>query len=414
MAEKLYISKVSLGSDIYYIKDTEAQEILATLGTAAYADVSTTGVAIGDEGLVTGGQVATAIHDIAGALHFIAVLNKDAASFEAALAEYKTAHPDYEESTGDIVIYKDAEYIYADSKWNELGSEGRYVLKSTQIAGIAINDGITVAQLKTALGLGALAYKDSASGTVAAQTISGVKATGTSTGSISVVLTETDASITPSTTTVTPEGDISGTVTATGAVSLAASTTESDFQVTGTVAAPTITVTPATTTIQTINSVGTQASFTEGTFSQGTLPSYSQGSKAAWSASVDENGTLSFSFTANGDDTWDAGTLPTKAADTFVANELPTKNTAQTVATGITSASATAPVFTGGRIAATFTGNTAGDAITATFDGKDMTVMNGGTYKKSGVDTQQTKFTGAALELAVGDITVSAKDVTVS
>ena len=44
-------------------------------------------------------------------------------------------------------------------------------------------------------------------------------------------------------------------------------------------------------------------------FSKGTLPSFKQGSKAAWSASVSGE-TLSFSWTTNGNDTWSAGTLP--------------------------------------------------------------------------------------------------------
>ena len=70
-------------------------------------------------------------------------------------------------------------------------------------------------------------------------------------------------------------------------------------------------------------SAGTLPSFIRGAFKAGTLPSYTQGDKASWSASVSNDGVLSFSWTTNGDDTFDAGTLPSHAADTFDAGTLP-------------------------------------------------------------------------------------------
>lgn len=392
---KTYLSKVQLGDGLYYIKDSEAKAVIDSLKAAAFKDVASE-VSSEDSGLVTGAQVAAAIANLAGAMHFIGV---------------KTELP-ATANDGDVVMIGTKEYVYAGGKWNEIGDEGIYALKSTTVAGYPLSANITVDNLKTALGLGALAYKDSASGTVEGQTISGVKATGTSTGSIAVVLDQNEAAATLTKGDYTPEGSVSGTTTAAGTVSLAASEADGAFQVTGSVAAPTITVTPATTSIQTINSVGTQASFTEGAFSQGSLPTYTQGSKAAWSAEV-ESETLSFSFTANGDDTFTQGTLPTKAADIFVANDLPTKSDAFTVATGIASASATAPVFTGGKVAATFAGTEAD--ITATFAGTKaaQALVTEVKYNQASVNAAGTKFTGAAITLDVGDIAVAAKDVTV-
>lgn len=86
------------------------------------------------------------------------------------------------------------------------------------------------------------------------------------------------------------------------------------FTPTGSVSAPTVTVTPTTTTVNSITDVGTLPSCT--------LPSLS--------TSV-ANETLTLSWTAG---SFAAGTLPTKGSDT-------------TVATGISSATASQPTFTG-------------------------------------------------------------------
>ena len=50
------ISKLTVGGEVYYLKDSEARELLAKLGTAAKKDVAA-GVSAEDHGLVTGAQV---------------------------------------------------------------------------------------------------------------------------------------------------------------------------------------------------------------------------------------------------------------------------------------------------------------------------------------------------------------------
>ncbi len=391
------ISKMTVGSETYYLKDAEARALLAQLGEAAKKNVATS-IAAGEDGLVTGAQVQAAIGSLSGAMHFIGK---------------KEAVPDtYDGEAGDVILVGSKEYVYDGTKFIELGDESIYALKTVTIGTQNLSQNISLDTLKSDLGLGDLAYKDSATGTVGAQTISGVKATGTSTGSISVGLTQTDTSATLTKADYTPAGTISGSVTAAGSVSIAKDA-ENGVQISGSVSAPKVTVTPATASVQLIDSVGTQASFSEGAFSAGSLPTYTQGAKASWSASVDEDETLSFSFTANGDDTFSAGTLPSKEADTFTANTLPTKSAATTVVTGITSATAEAPVFTGDKFAATFTGSAAN--IAATFSGETSTgaLVTDVKYSKAAVDAEQTKFTGASIELDVGDITVAAKQVTV-
>jgi hypothetical protein len=397
-ADAAVLSKIQIGDTTYLLKDKDVRAILATLGSASLKDVSANGVAAGEEGLVTGAQVQAAIAGVTGVLTLKGKVD--------ALPEDTTGY-----SNGDVIFVGDVEYVAYEDSWIELGDEGSYVPKTRTVATLGLDQDITVSALQTALGLGKLAYKDSASGTVAGQTISGVKATGTSAGSIEVGLTQSATAATLTTASYTPEGKVAGSTTAAGSVGLAATESTDAFQVTGTVGAQTVTVTPSTGSVNSITDVGSQASYTQGTFSAGSLPSFTQGSKASWTANVDDE-TLSFSFTANGDDSFSQGTLPSHADDSFTANNLPTKE-AVTVATGITSASVSQPTFTGGRIAATFTGSSSD--ISATFTGTEKAdaIVTGVSYDKASVDADATKFTGSSITLDVGDITVASKDVTV-
>lgn len=394
------ISKITIGDQVYYLKDAEARALLETLGTAAQKDIAA-GVSADEAGLVTGAQVHAAIAQVSGALQFVGKFDSLDAAGESGQS-FKN---------GDIILVGVKEYIRYEGAWIELGDEGIYALKSVTIGTQSLASNIDLAVLATDLGLKALAYKDSASGTVAGQTISGVKATGVSTGEIAVALDQTSTAAALTKGDYTPEGTVSGSNTAAGTVAIAKS--EEGTQISGSVSAPNITVTPATTSMAHIDSVGTQASYSEGAFNAGALPTYTQGSKAAWSASVDDNETLSFSFTTNGDDIFSQGALPSKDPDTFTANELPTKSEPVSVVTGITSAVADAPVFTGDKFAATFSGTET--QIAATFAGTLAAgaLVTGVNYDKASVNAENTKFTGKAIELDVGDIAVASKEVTV-
>ena len=408
-----YLSKVQLDK-LYEIKDAFAREELSKLGTVATHDIAT---AISDvDGKIADAATVKAYVDAqVGSIHKfdvkiyeqLPVASKDTMFILGLVAEEGTVD-------GSYVEYITVENPAGTYTWEKIGTTqtdlADYVKKTLTIAGIDLADDITAEELKTALGLKALAFKDSARGTVAGQTISGVKATGTSTGSIAVVLDQNSTAADLTKADYTPEGSVTGTTTAAGSVSIAKS--DNGTQISGTVSAPKVTVTPATASVQYIDSVGTQASFTEGAFSAGSLPKYTQGAKADWSASVD-NETLSFSWTANGDDSFSAGTLPSKDADKFTANALPTKTAATTVVTGITSATADAPIFTGDKFGATFTGSESN--IAATFNGTLVTdaLVTGVNYDKASVNAEGTKFTGKAIELAVGNIAVDAKEVIV-
>lgn len=408
-----YLSKVQLDK-LYEIKDAFAREELGKLGTVATHDIAT---AISDvDGKIADAATVKAYVDAqVGSIHKFDVkiytklptASKDTMFILGLVAEAGVVD-------GSYIEYITVENPSGTYTWEKIGTTqtdlADYVKKTLTIAGIDLADNITADELKTALGLKALAFKDSATGTVAGQTISGVKATGNSAGSIDVELTQTPTAATVATKTQAITGGVTGTVVANGSVGIAKS--DAGTQISGTVSAPTVTVTPATASIKQVTSVGTLPTKATDTWNAGTLPSFTQGAKAQWSASVDDNETLSFSFTANGDDTFSKGTLPNYVEGAFTQGTLPTLASAgTTVVTGITSATASAPVFTGDKFAATFTGSSAD--ISATFAGDSIQVVDTVTYNEAAVNADATKFNPAAIELDVGAITVASKEVTV-
>lgn len=393
------ISKLTIGDKTYYLKDAEARELLATLGTAAKKDVAA-GVSAEEQGLVTGAQVQAAIAGISGSMHFRGVFDSlDDVTDPAA---------------GDVAIVGVKEYVYGGepAKWHELGDESIYALKTVTIGTQNLSANIDLDTLATDMGLGKLAKKDSATGTVAGQTITGLKAKGNTAGTIAVGLTQTSTTAVLTKSDYTPSGDVTGSVTAAGSVSIAKDA-ENGTQISGSVSAPTVTVTPATDTIKKVTSVGTLPTKAADTFTPNGDDKFTQGSQAAWSANVDDaSETLSFSFTANDLPTFTQGAKASYEEGTFDAGKLPElAATGTQVVTGITSATATAPVFTGDKFAASFTGASAD--ITATFAGEKTSVVSGVNYDKATVDAEKTTFTGAAVELAVDDVVVTAKEVTV-
>lgn len=393
------ISKLTIGDKTYYLKDAEARELLTTLGNAAKKDVAA-GVGADEQGLVTGAQVQAAIAGIAGSMHFRGVFASTAAVTDPA--------------AGDVIIVGVKEYVYGGdpADWHELGDETLYALKTITIGTQNLSANINLDTLAADMGLGKLAKKDSATGTVAGQTITGVKATGNVTGSVAVALNQTATAATLAKSAYSPAGTIAADVTATGKVSIAKDA-ENGVQISGSVSAPTVTVTPATDSIKKVTSVGTLPTKAADIFTANGDDTFTAGSKAAWSANVDETSeTLSFSFTANDLPTFKQGAKASYTEGTFDAGTLPELAAEGTaVVTGITSATATAPVFTGDKFAATFTGDK--NTVNAAFTGTEVQVVSGVTYDKATVNAAETTFTADAVELAVGDIAVAPKDVTV-
>lgn len=392
------ISKLTIGDQTYYLKDAEVRELLKTLGTAAQKDVAA-GVSAEEQGLVTGAQVQAAIASIAGSMHFRGVVS----------AFTDITDP----AAGDVIIIGVKEYVYGGepATWHELGDESIYALKTVTIGTQNLSANINLDTLAADMDLGKLAKKDSATGTVAGQTITGLKAKGNAAGSIEVGLTQTATDATLTKSDYTPTGTVTGTTTAAGTVSIAKDA-ENGVQISGSVSAPNVTITPAKDSIKKVTSVGSLPSKAKDTFVTNGDDTFTQGSQASWSASVDENETLSFNFAPNTLPTFKQGAKASYTEGAFDAGTLPElAETATDVVTGITSATATAPVFTGDKFAATFAGNEVD--VNATFAGTKTQVVTGVSYDKAGVDTDKTKFTGGAVELDVDDVVVTSKEVTV-
>ena len=407
------LSKVKIGDVVYYLKDADVRKILDTYGSAVTYNVDTT-FNKDSNNLATSKAVATflenAITGLSGAMHFAGIKEELPASA----------------NNGEVVIVGTAEYVWSNDKsggagWILIGDEGvyatisgveaAYVKKTLTIAGIDLADAITAEELKTALELKALAYKDSASGSITV--VTGVKdAEYTPAGSVAVTLSQTSTAM-ESTGTFTPAGNVTGTTTASGTVSFARDNAENAFKVSGTVSAPTITVTPATTQVQNIDSVGTLPTYTA---AQYTAPSVNE-AKAQFAsegvvAAIDDTDTemLVFTTAAKADALTSTGfDKGSYTPAEFDKGTLPTLGTAQTVVTGIDRAEATAPVFTGDGIKANFSGIEA--AITARFDGTQGDVSVSGNYDKAGV--QSTGFTGTKATIS-HEVTSEAKTVTIS
>lgn len=401
------LSKVKIGSEIYYLKDAEVRALLDTFGDAVTYNVDTE-VAENSADLITSGAVHTYVNErvvelTGGAMTFLGIKDELPA----------TGNP------GEVVIVGTAEYVYADGKWNLYGDEGiyatiagveaDYVKKTLTIAGINLADAITADELKTALGLKALAYKDSAAGTLNDYATGVNDITYTPAGKIEVALNQTSTPI-ASTGTFTPAGNVSGNVTAAGTVAIARDDANG-VQVSGTVSAPAITVTPSTATVKHLDNVGTLPTYTAAKY---TAPSVNETSaqfaSEGLTAALDAEDTEMLVFTAAGKASaltatgFNAGSY---TAAQFDAGTLPTFGADQTVVTGIAKAEASAPTFTGDKFGATFSGSEV--AIAATFAGTEGNVSVSGNYDKAGVESASFSGNEATLSttLVTGNKTVT-------
>lgn len=478
MADNKLLSKVVINGSTYDLKDAVARTKVETLigshavealGAAAWQAVAAN---ISGTGLIDAATVKSYVDSQVGQVHSFDVVI-DAAGTAAGPSVTASADtmykiymvPDEQASAGAyiewITIRSGAEgaYTYA---WEKIGSTktdlSGYVSNEIKIAGLQLNKDITVAELQNALGLKAFAYADKGTATVAAQTVQGVKATGTSTGSITGAMAYTATNI-ESTGKVTATGSVTGDAIKGGSIAVtlkdaeaataATVTTEaykpagsvnSSFVVdadngvaiAGTVSKPTATVTPATATVQEMKTAGTAYSITEGAVEK-TADAKSAFATEGVVATVDEaNETLTFTaagtsqaVTASGDVEYTAPVL---------SGALPTFGASAAVMTGAT-VDVSQPTFTGNKYAVNsfFAGTEVEDmkvtgvtyvkqavntatftpvAATLGFSGDEVDVSVSGSYDKANKGT--LAFAGANIELAVGDIAVPGQTVEVT
>ena len=332
------ISKIKLANGTTVtIKDAQGRADMTTilgghnleaLGAAAWKAVAAN---ISGEGLVDAATVKAYVEaQIKTIPEFDVVIVADGEELPAASAD--TFHKIYlkKASTTGIAqkIYK--EYITVKNgdtySWELIGDTAIDVSgkvdKTTTIAGIALNKDISVADLQKALGLGAMAYADKASGSVTVQTIDSITMKEvTVAGNAAVTSKATDATLTKAD--YTPSGTITsdaikgGTVTVTlgdSATKTEATLSTSEFtpagtiaakeggsfsalktatlgevetggvQIEGTISSPAISLTAADKTFVTGLTGGKKASFVEGAFTPAAFQEgfYTAGAAATW------------------------------------------------------------------------------------------------------------------------------------
>lgn len=338
------ISKIKLANGTTVtIKDAQGRADMTTilgghaleaLGAAAWKAVATEVSKSAD--LPTAEAVKSYVDSAVGKIHNFDVVIDPAgtAAGPSVVASADTMYKIYLVPTGEASAGEYIEYITIKSgdgeaatfKWEPIGSTKTnltgYVLTTTTIATIKLDHNITVAELQTALGLGAMAYADKASGSGSVQTIDSITMKEVTVAGNAAVTSKT-AAATLTKTDYTPAGNIisdaikGGIVTVTledSKIKSEASLTTSEFTPTGTIAAkeggsfsalktatlgeietggvqiegtissPAISLTAADKTFATGLTGGKKASFVEGAFTPAAFQDgfYTAGAAATW------------------------------------------------------------------------------------------------------------------------------------
>lgn len=387
------LSKVKFGNTTYYIKDAAARAILDTFGNATLQDVALT-IADGGTGLTTSDQVYDFVMQQIGAVGDILNLLSD--DDHTAVTEPKA---------GDFVVEADgSEWLYDGSAWREVGSESAYVLKTFTIAGIDMQDNITVAELQAALELGALAYKDS--GSVKITTIDSMKSFNTGkAGEYNVTSTPVSVPATYDALDVTPAGSVeltAGTAAAasydkTTAVAISSAapvegTSVANYTPAGEVTVTNVTVTPSNVSVATVTDAGTAYQLQAGSMSQGTDTTSAFATEGVVvSIDSEDNEMLVFTNAGTANAVTASGTVT--YTDPVLSGSLPTFGS-ESVVNGITSASAQASFSGTGTVLSGTPSYTAASAtmtqptFTASFTGtnKNVTPTVATTVQAAGTD----------------------------
>ena len=373
------LSKVKFGNNTYYMKDADVRAILDTFG-----DIVTENKAVKIENGGTGIPNADQVYDfvVQQVTEVGKALNLIAATDHTAVEDPRV---------GDFVVESDgSEWVYDGNGWREVGTENAYVKKTFTIAGVDMQDNITVAELKQALELKALAFKDS--GSVKVTTIDSFDSFSTGkAGEYSVTSTPVAVPKTYSALDVTPAGSVeltAGTAAAasydktTGVTVATAAPTDGQsatYTPAGNVTVTNVTVTPDNVSVAKVTSAGEAYQLTGGSAVKAadTKSAFATEGVVASIGTGDDAETLILTAAGTADAVTAAGDVTYTAPQ--LTGSLPTFDT-ESVVSGISSASATASFSgTGVMINATPT-YTASDAtmtqptFTAAFEGTSKTV----------------------------------------
>lgn len=376
------ISKIKINEgEALNIKDAQGRTNMTTLlgghsltalGNAAWKNVATTvSAASTNDDLATAKAVYDAITAIGKALHFVGVATKQEGETE--LQAVERTFPVAEQMEGAIAVCGTKEFIAYGTPlaWNEFGDEGlyltkaeaeaNYVKKILTIAGIDLANDITADELKTALGLGNMAYVDQASGSIS--TVDSASVTAGKAGEYNVTAQTVAVPATFSPLDVTPSGDVAVTkktgasvsydkvsaVTVAGATAGEGQT--ANYTPSGTVSAPNVNASLdlKEASVATVTDAGTGYTISDGSVEQA-ADTTSTFAKTGMLAALDEEDTEMLCFTNAQTDS----AVTASGAITYTKQEisgaLPTfgsKDVVIKTGSDVSASLASAPVFTG-------------------------------------------------------------------
>lgn len=402
------LSKVKLGEITYYLKDADVRAILDTFGTIVTENKATK-IAADAEGVPTAAQVndfvVQQITSVGKALNLIAATDHTAVT---------------EARVGDFVVESDGkEWLYDGKAWREVGDERAWVAKTFTVAGIDMQDNITQEELQEALGLKALAYKDSGSVKITTPDSYNSFSTGKA-GEYSVTSTAVEVPDTYSSMDVTPFGSVEvkagvaaaasydKTTSVTVATAAPAEGQTATYVPAGSVTVTNVSVTPDRVNVAKLTSAGTAYSITPGSAvkASDTKSAFAVEGLVAEVGSGDDAETLIFSSADTSDAVTAAGDVTYTAPQ--LSGSLPTFGTESVVA-GIASSSATASFSGTGVMINATPAYTASDAtmtqptFTADFEGTSKSVT------PTVATTKQAAGTDGKVTVASETITPSAK-----
>lgn len=391
------LSKVKFGNQTYYMKDADVRAILDTFGNIVTENKATK-IENGATGIPNADQVydfvVQQVTEVGKALNLIAA----------------TDHTTVEDPrVGDFVVESDgSEWVYDGNGWREVGSENAYVKKTFTIAGVNMQDNITVAELQKALELKALAFKDS--GTVKITTIDSMNQFSTGkAGSYDVSASEVSVPATYDALDVTPAGSVTieaGTAAAasydkTTSVSVASAAPAdgqtANYTPAGEVTVTNVTVTPSNVSVAKVTSAGQAYQLSAGSVSQAadTKSQFATEGVVASIGSGDDAETLILVAAGTADAVTAAGAVT--YTDPTLTGSLPTFGE-ESVVSGISSASATASFSGSGVVLSATPAYTSADAtvtqptFTGSFSGtsKSVTPTVATSVKAAGTDGKVT------------------------
>lgn len=446
------LKKLTVGGATYFLKDADLRKLVESFGSVVYKDVVTT---FNEDGADIATEAATAayikekIAGLQGAMHFVGVTGaRTEGDTDLQVIEKFYTAKGVLPAAGDVILIGDnaKEYICsaagataAAATWEEVGDQtiyltiaaaaATYTPMTRTIAGIDLKDDITTEEMKTALGLKALAYKDTASGSVdVIDTINNI--TVGKAGEYNVAgQTTVDVAQTFTALDVTPAGNITvnaGTAAAatyqkTTAATISASDVgegqSANYTPAGTVALPSLTagVTLQGVNVPTVTDAGTSYSLTPGSVSKAE-DTASKFVKKGVSFAVDEGEeALTLSYVANTDSEFYSDALTATGAVDYTApvlsGSLPTFGTQEVAAkTGATATAAYdgAATFTG-------TGTILGAALTYATDNAAVTQPTfTADFEGTSKSVTPTAATTAAVAQAGGKITVAEQDTAIT